>query len=217
MTAVLDHVFILCAPGAPEADLLLRLGLREGAPNTHPGQGTACRRFFFQNLYLELLWVADATEAQRPPAKRTRLYARWSGRHSGACPFGVVLRPAAAGDVAPFPAWTYRPSYLPAPLALEVATGTRLWEPGLFYFGLPRRPSDLSPQPLAHAGGLGEVTRVRMSVPKAPTRPLRRVEALGLLSFPRGESPFLALDFGGAPGEGGSTDFRPTLPLGLRW
>jgi len=47
MVPVLDHVFILCSPGAPESGALNRLGLTEGSPNTHPGQGTACRRFFF--------------------------------------------------------------------------------------------------------------------------------------------------------------------------
>jgi hypothetical protein len=44
----------MCSKGAPEAEALLRVGLREGAGNTHPGQGTACRRFFFENAYLEL-------------------------------------------------------------------------------------------------------------------------------------------------------------------
>ena len=35
----LDHVFILCDQGAPEADALLRLGLHEGAPQHAPGPG----------------------------------------------------------------------------------------------------------------------------------------------------------------------------------
>jgi hypothetical protein len=51
----IDHVFILCAEGAPEADAFLAAGLREGSSNTHPGQGTANRRFFFENFYVELL------------------------------------------------------------------------------------------------------------------------------------------------------------------
>ena len=62
----LDHVFVMCDVGAPEAAALHALGLREGSPNTHPGQGTACRRFFFGNAYLELVWVTDAAEAQAP-------------------------------------------------------------------------------------------------------------------------------------------------------
>lgn len=52
MTAI-DHLFVCCAPGAPEADTLVGLGFHEGSGNTHPGQGTANRRFFFRNAYLE--------------------------------------------------------------------------------------------------------------------------------------------------------------------
>jgi hypothetical protein len=51
----IDHVFIGCRPGAPEADSMLKRGFVEGSPNTHPGQGTANRRFFFDNFMLELL------------------------------------------------------------------------------------------------------------------------------------------------------------------
>jgi len=90
----LDHVFILCDEGAPEAEALLRIGVREGTGNTHPGQGTACRRFFFTNAYLELLWVVDSVEAGSEPARRTRLLDRWALRRAGACPFGVMLRPS---------------------------------------------------------------------------------------------------------------------------
>jgi hypothetical protein len=34
MSVELDHVFVMCAPGAPEAAALTRLGLKEG-PGTH--------------------------------------------------------------------------------------------------------------------------------------------------------------------------------------
>ncbi len=52
----LDHVFVLARPGAPEADRLVALGLTEGSPATHPGQGTANRRFFLEDGMLELLF-----------------------------------------------------------------------------------------------------------------------------------------------------------------
>ncbi len=43
----LDHLFLCCSEGAPEAATLVRRGPTEGSSNTHPGQGTANRRFFF--------------------------------------------------------------------------------------------------------------------------------------------------------------------------
>ena len=81
MAAELDHVFICTARGGnAEADRLVTLGLTEGGPNVHPGQGTACRRFFFRNAYLELLWVDKPDEAQSESVRPMRLWERWSGR-----------------------------------------------------------------------------------------------------------------------------------------
>ncbi len=62
----LDHVFVCTAVAAPEADRLVAFGLTEGTASSHPGQGTANRRFFFRNAVLELLWVHDEHEARSP-------------------------------------------------------------------------------------------------------------------------------------------------------
>jgi len=224
----LDHVFILCDSGAPEASALLALGLREGSANTHPGQGTACRRFFFRNAYLELLWVADAAEAQREPAGATRLFERWAGRQSGRSPFGIVFRPASAvaspADPPhpvrarpPFPTWAYRPPYLPSGLAIELATGTTLTEPELFYIPLHRSPA-LSREPAAHGLPLSDISRVTVTVPAAapPSPAGRAAEAAGLLSFASGDAHGLELTFDGGVANR-SADLRPALPLSLRW
>jgi hypothetical protein len=106
----LDHLFVWAHEGADEASKLIALGLAEGEPNTHPGQGTACRRFFFRNAYLELLWVRDPEQARAEPAALTGLWDRWARRDRGASPFGVGLRPVHPGVVdVPFRAWEYRP------------------------------------------------------------------------------------------------------------
>jgi len=101
-----DHVFICCSPGAPEARALLELGLVEGSGNRHPGQGTANRRFFFSNAYLELLWVSNEEEARSPEAQDTRLWQRWLERNQAACPFGILFRT----DESPLPFATCRTS-----------------------------------------------------------------------------------------------------------
>lgn len=215
---MLDHVFILCAPGGPEAAALARLGLTEGSPNTHPGQGTAARRFFFRNAYLALIWVRDVEEVQNPLTKPTRLFERWSKRYTGASPFGVVLGPD--GDevgAPPFSSWQYRPRYLPTNVPLEVAVGTRLSEPELFYLGLPRRRADAPEQPTEHPAPMREMTSVRISIPGPPTESLRVIEATGLVSFVRSSEPLLEVGFGPAPGNMGEADVRPELPLMLRW
>jgi len=55
----LDHLFVCTALDAPAAEKLIQFGLREGLPNQHPGQGTACRRFAFFNAMIELFWVSN--------------------------------------------------------------------------------------------------------------------------------------------------------------
>jgi hypothetical protein len=119
MALELDHVFVLTRPGAPEAAPLADAGLAEGAPNTHPGQGTACRRFFFDGAYLELLWISDRAEALGEPAAALRLLSR----SEGGCPFGVCVR-ASEGATLPFATRPYVPAYLPPGTALPVATAS---------------------------------------------------------------------------------------------
>jgi len=49
----IDHIYICTGKNAPAGDLLVEFGLLEGSSNTHPGQGTANRRFYFHNLMLK--------------------------------------------------------------------------------------------------------------------------------------------------------------------
>jgi glyoxalase-like protein len=97
----IDHLFALTDVDAPDAEALVRLGLTEGPPNRHTGQGTANRRFFFDNAMLELLWVESEDEARSLPAKPLRLADRWKERSTSACPFGICLRARDADTIVP--------------------------------------------------------------------------------------------------------------------
>jgi hypothetical protein len=218
VTHVLDHVFVLCSEGAAEAEALTRLGLPEGPPNTHPGQGTSCRRFVFENAYLELLWVRDAGEAQSPLTLPTRLFERWSSRRGRASPFGVVLRSAGPGPAdPPFPTWPYHPSYLPPGLAIDVAVGTSLSEPEIFYIRAPRRPGALGGEATSFDGAFRKWGAVSIGLPGASrSAALRAVEAAGLVSFPTAAEHVMYVDFGDAPRER-TADLRPDLPIVLRY
>ena len=117
---VLDHLLVMTDPGAPEADDLIARGFVEGAPNRHPGQGTACRRFFFANAMLEFAWVENEEEARSELVHPLRLWERWAWRETGACPFGIALRPTAPGLEPPFPTFEYWPSFFPAPAHVDI-------------------------------------------------------------------------------------------------
>jgi Glyoxalase-like domain len=214
----LDHVFICCSEGGSEAEALARLGLKEGTANTHPGQGTACRRFFFGNAYLELLWVSDSQEAQGEAVRRTRLWERWSKRGGAACPFGIVLRPAddLVDAVPPFPTWPYRPPYLPPAMSIDVASETPLSGPEIFYLGFQRGRARSGPEPVEHGLPIASLTAVTVSRPASGDSEAARVlEAAGLVAFRDADDYLLELRFDEAIR--GGADLRPALPLILEW
>lgn len=59
----IDHIFIF-VNSEDEANELVNFGLTEGIGNVHKGIGTANRRFFFENFYLEILWVENENKAK---------------------------------------------------------------------------------------------------------------------------------------------------------
>jgi hypothetical protein len=217
----LDHLFLWASVGGPEADRLVAFGLTEGEPNTHPGQGTACRRFFFRNAFLEVVWAHDPIEAQAEGTHATGLWPRWCGRARATSPFGLCLRPARPGGAVPFPAWEYRPPYLPAPLVIHVGQGVPASEPWWFYLSFGRRPDDggwRRPQPLDHAAGFREVTAVRLTGPGLanPSEVAQAVAGSWAVTLAGAPEPVAEVTFDGG-GQGREADFRPDLPLVLRW
>jgi len=217
-----DHLFVCTDVGAPEADLLVSFGLTEGEANVHPGQGTANRRFFFRNMFLELLWVSDAVEAQSELVRPTQLWPRWSQRRSGASPFGVCLRPSRPGfEGVPFPSWEYRPPYLPSPLTIHVGKDVPPSEPFWFFLGFGRRPD--APewprrQPLIHSVGFREATQIQLTFPKAGnlSATTEAVVQSGAVTLISGPEHLLEMTFDGGT-QGRVKDFRPVLPLVFRW
>jgi hypothetical protein len=212
MRIELDHLFVCTAPGAPEAEELVRFGLREGPPNRHPGQGTANRRFAFANTMIELLWVSDAKEAQSECARRTLLWERWSGREGKASPFGICLRPVDSQNTeSPFPAWEYRPAYLPDPLVMHIGEAG-VEEPMWVYLSFMRRV-DREQWFVEHPIGIREITSLTLTSP-VPLRSAvsQRMVESGILSTQKGPKSLLEIAFDGNRRKE-IVDFRPHLPL----
>jgi hypothetical protein len=212
-----DHAFVACAPGAPEGDALLRLGFVEGSGNTHPGQGTANRRFFFENFMLELLWVEDQSEATSVQTRRTRLWERCSKLKTDVNPFGVVFR--AVGDLdsaAPFPTWAYHPGYLPAGMSIQISEGTTLQEPELFYLPFLRQSGNRRDEPINHRVPIRQIRGLAAGVPRlqALSDASRIAGNCGLLRYFEASPPVLEILF--AAESDLVLDLRPALPLLFR-
>jgi hypothetical protein len=195
---------------------LLRSGFVEGSGNTHPGQGTANRRFYFENFMLELVWVADPGEARNERTRRTRLWERCERPDSQVSPFGIIFRSTGAPPAPPpFATWAYTPKYLPPGLAMHVAEGTTLYEPELFYLPFLRRASARA-EPVAHAlpirriRGLSVGLRGRDVLSAAS----RCAERDRLVSYFEAPQPLLEILFEGPAGM--CVDLRPELPLLFR-
>lgn len=212
MRTELDHLFVCTAAGAPEAEELVRFGLREGPPNQHPGQGTANRRFPFANAMIELVWVSDAEETQNARTRPTLLLERWSGRKSQASPFGFCLRPDdSQTHEPPFPAWEYRPAYLPDSLVMHIGDGG-VEEPMWVYLNFMRRV-DREQRFVEHPIGIREITGLTLTTPsELRSIASRRIVESGILSTQIGSESLLEIEFDGRRRKA-VKDFRPHLPL----
>jgi len=212
MPFLLDHFLILTDPGAPEAELLTRLGLVEGSRNDHPGQGTANRRFFFHNTALELLYFRDAHESISGSARRLRIVDRAS--EARASPFGVILR-ATQGHGLPFPGWPYYPDYFGPETYFHVGENSDLLEEPLCVLmpaNLPARAS----QPLS-AEPFTVVTELRIGVPVSrPSSVLDAVGDIEGITIQLGMPHSMEVVFNDGR-QGLAQDLGPDLPLRIRW
>ncbi|MDF2802027.1 MAG: hypothetical protein K0S61_1930 [Anaerocolumna sp.] len=218
----IDHIYICTETKAPAGDLLKEFGLEEGTPNTHPGQGTASRRFYFHNLMLELLWVDNVEEVQNERTKPMRLFERCLLRTNEISPFGISFRPTTDKDeTVPFSTWDYHPIYLPDFLSIKVADKSPLSEPMYFYLSFAKRQDKVSiekRQPMEHKFPFHEVTSVKIHVNQFDDLSnsayvLNQVQGLSIV---KGEEHLLEIEF-----DNGTMnkfrDFRPELPLIFKW
>lgn len=198
MALHLHHVFVCTSVSAPEAKDLLDAGLVEGSPNTHLGQGTANRRFFFDSGFLELLWVYDEREAKSPLTAPTKLWDRWAERGRATNPFGICFSSRdGAGSVLPFPSWAYRPDYLPGERCILFADNLPLSEPEVFVLSWPQDQSSPKTEPMRHPLGLCEMRSVSVGLP-GPTSisgSLRAIRDAGLVKVHHSATPELVIEF----------------------
>ena len=222
-----DHFYIVVQPPASHAaDALRRVGIVvDTAITHHDGQGTASMAAFFENAYLELLWVDSAVTVDSTHISDLadfRRAANW--RDSGASPFGLGLH-FLAGSAADDLSISSRRE--PAPHL----------GPNMFYL-LLRQPEEAQaadifvmpstaavtqwlarfrvrrPNLFAHPLGARRITRVLLRGLPA-NRPRAMDLDLRSLGFAPASMQYAIVEFDGAR-EGREWDLRPALPLVLR-
>lgn len=210
----LDHIFILTKPEAPEAERLSALGLFEGNSNTHPGQGTSNRRFFFQNIKIELLFVSDATEAATGAGNRLGILDRF--KDTNASPFGLVVRSTDVETAPNFPSWQYFPDYFPDDWCFYVGENSDQLEEPLCIcmpLSLPK-PQAVTDE---YANPDWQLTELTINAPLTEfSKTLSEFALIENITIKPGVSHRMTMKFNdGAAGR--SEDLTPDLPLVLEW
>lgn len=206
MSLAFHHFFVFVAHGAPVVDELVQLGFVEGSKNSHPGQGTANRRLFFENGMLEFIWVENFTEIQSSHTAPTRLRERGHFQQSGFAPFGIALCPAPGSGQAndmPFKGWSYSPQYLPSGFSIwEASNEDYPWEPKIFYlpFARPFEENTSGKEPILHPNGCARIETIKISMSK-PRGPLsdaaQKMESIAKIKLIASDEPMAEITISG--------------------
>ena len=214
MSLKLDHIFIITEPGAAVGNQLVQLGLIEGPANTHPGQGTANRRFYFNGFVLELLFVADATEARTGAGRELGIWQR--SQAVTASPFGLVVRVEDPRREPTFDHWRYYPDYFNGAMCFFVGVNSSLSAEPLCICMPPALPE----KPVANTAEYNNdwnLTGVELSSTAAALSPvLQHFGDIPDVSLQSGVHHHLELAFNHTASSQ-IADLRPDLPLTLRW
>jgi hypothetical protein len=201
-----DHIFIMVEENAPEAEVLRNLGLQpSGQINRHVGLGTAGTYFFFENAYLELIWVADEEAVAR------------ATRQMGMPRFGVALRRTEhASSALPFAAQPVRWEWMPEGAYLHIADQDPSATETLV-FVVPEAMAYRSPRPVVstHPAGIRRVTGVRIAQ-EGDASATGRLLHYADVRIEQGHEPLVELTFDGGVQQR-VLDARPTLPLIIRY
>jgi len=213
---LIDHVFIFAEQGPAAANALVNFGFTEGSSRVHPGQGTANRKFYFQGgVFLEVLYVHNMQELQSPRLQPSGLAQRAAYAGNGSSRFGLCLENLRGLNNLFAQAVPYQPTYLPEGQAIQVLPfvqqPTLPWTFRLPFIG-PKKPST---EPMQHANGLNQVTKVSFGV-ASEHLDHPAVKALGTypdISFEPATKPALTLTFN--HGQQGQSHALPGLDLTL--
>lgn len=201
----IDHIFV-CLETAPDKQFFKDLGLICSDNLTyHPRQGTASTIIFFENTYIELIWVEDETMAE--------IYTMYSGIDflarayspgKTASPFGIALHQQ-PNYVHP----EYTSSHLNHKASdqfINFAASNFAVQTEPLCFMIPESVSflnifnpllDTHQKLINHPLGIRKLTNTRIAIKKLEnfTNPIAMLERDGIIEIEQNSSPLLELTF----------------------
>ncbi len=193
----IDHIFIFSKNGGNEADKLVEFGLTEGSSRIHPGQGTTNRKFYFDNFFLEILWVVSEKEIQSELTAKTKLWERSQFDVNGKSRFGLCLVNSESTDKLFNRSENYQPNYFPKGMSIDIITNEQ--NPDLpWTFRLPYRGEKKEQnEPTNHKNGIRKLTHTEFEIPlnKDEKEFKTHFQSCENIDFKNGQRNHLTLEF----------------------
>lgn len=155
-----DHIFIFTNDHGKIADQLVEFGFTEGSNRVHIGQGTTNRKFYFDNFFLEILWVHDETEINNELIKPIGLWQRANYLSNEFSPFGLCIVNNDETDNLFKNAYKYQPTYFPEGMTIDILKNEH--QPDFpWTFRLPFKGQKKNEtEPPNHKNGITQLTKV---------------------------------------------------------
>lgn len=191
----IDHIFIFSSNQGKETDDLVDFGFTEGSNRVHPGQGTVNRKIYFENFFLEIVWVHKEAEIRSENVATTKLWERSNFINNGYSPFGLGFVNTPDTDKLFKHAIRYQPEYFPAGTSFEILTNEL--NPCLpWTFRMPLSGPKKQIEPIDHANGIRKLTRAIFEMPTMEgTEFTSMLEANAQVKFRQGSKNTLILEF----------------------
>lgn len=220
-----DHLVVYVTQGATSVSVLQEFGLHCSSRTVQrPEQGTASQIIFFENAYLELIWIEDEQAVEEYTARTgIDILERTRWQQNRASPFGVGLR-CESDTVDQKKYWAeWMRSHIYINLAAENVANVE--EP--LCFVIPDsialttwldRSLEAHQQLISHPLGVRTLTSVKITInsDKELTNSVSLLERNGIVAIERGIAPLLELTFDGGTKEK-ILDARPMLPIRLMY
>lgn len=169
----IDHIFIFSSNNGKEADELLEFGFVEGSSRVHQGQGTTNRKFYFNNFFLEILWISDLQEIKSTLIAPTKLWERADYKQNNTSPFGLCLVNTDSTNMLfankNINIVKYQPQYLPLGMEIEILTNELLphfpWTFRLPFKGEINGEKKHLNEPTTHKNGIQNLTETVFGIP----------------------------------------------------
>jgi len=205
----IDHIYIFSNKGK-ETDELVEFGLTEGSGRIHQGIGTANRRIFFENFYLEILWVENAAEAKS--IEEIGLWARNEHKNSNYSRFGLCLENTEDTDDIFKDSIKWQPDFLPVGNQVEIITNENM--PWIFKF--PKNRKRQLDEPRIHHIGLKQLTKAVFNLKIIDfEKILQEIANNSIAEFQHATEDLLILEFDN--GQQGKSQPFESLSLEIRY